>query len=436
MGGLAIGAVLLAILLLLLSSGMWVAVTLSLVGWCGVMLFTDRPAGPNLFTSVWGSVASWELAALPMFIWMGEILFRTRLSEQMFEGLAPWVEKIPGRLMHVNVLGCGIFGSVSGSSAATCATISKVALPELLRRGYDEKVALGSLATAGTLGLLIPPSIVMVVYAVAADTSIIRVFLAGFVPGILLMALMSGYIVVWALMNPQRTPPAGPSMAFVERLWRARHLIPCVLLILFILWALVAGVATATECAAYGVLGALAIAWQSRSLNWANFSASLMGAMRVSCMITFILAGAAFLTMALAYTGVPRDLALWVESLGLSPYALILALTAVYVVLGTALDGVSMIVLTSAIVIPLVQKAGFDLVWFGVFLVLLVEIAQVTPPVGFNLFVLQNMTGRDIHLIARATVPFFFCILLCIAIVTVFPGLVTWLPNLVMGPPR
>ncbi len=327
MDGIHIGTALLAILLLFLVGGVWIGMTLALVGYFGLLLFTDRPPGPNLFTTVWGSAASWELAALPLFIWMGEILFRTKLSDQMFEGLAPWVDRIPGRLMHVNVLGCGIFGSVSGSSAATCATISKVALPELLKRGYDEKVALGSLATAGTLGLLIPPSITMVVYAVAADTSIIRVFLAGFIPGALLMALFSGYIVVWALLNPHKTPAAGPRIGLADKLRRSGQLIPCALLILFILWALVAGVATATECAAYGVLGSLAIAWQGGSLTWANFSASLMGATRVSCMISFILAGAAFLKMAMAFTGVPLELAAWVNSLQLSPYMLIFALT-------------------------------------------------------------------------------------------------------------
>ncbi len=436
MAGIEIGATLLAILLLFLVGGVWVGMTLAIVGYFGLLLFTDRPPGPNLFTTVWGSTASWELAALPMFIWMGEILFRTKLSEQMFEGLAPWVDRIPGRLMHVNILGCGVFGAVSGSSAATCATISKVALPELLKRGYNEKVALGSLATAGTLGLLIPPSITMIVYAVAADASIIRVFLAGFIPAAILMALFSGYIMAWALLNPQLTPAAGPSLPFIEKMRRSRNLVPCALLIVFIIWAMVAGVATATECAAYGVLGALAIAWQGKSLTWANFWSSLMGATRVSCMITFILAGASFLKMAMAFTGVPLELARWVDSLQLSPYVLIGVLSMIYIVLGTALDGISMIVLTATIVIPMVQKAGFDLVWFGIFVVLLVEISQVTPPVGFNLFVLQNMTGKDGNVIAAAAIPFFFCMLACIAIVTAAPAMVTWLPDLLMGAPK
>ena len=431
-----IGAILLLILMLFLCGGVWIALTLGIVGYCGLFFFTDRPPGPNLFTTMWGSSASWELAALPMFIWMGEILFRTKLSEQMFEGLAPWVDGIPGRLMHVNILGCGIFGSVSGSSAATCATIAKVALPELLKRGYDEKIALGSLATAGTLGILIPPSITMVVYAVAADASIIRVFLAGFIPGAILMALFSGYIIVWALMNPEKTPPAGPAMSLAEKLKKSGNLIPCSLLIIFIVWVLVAGWATATECAAYGVLGSLAIAWNGKSLTWENFWASLMGATRVSCMITMILAGASFLKMAMAFTGVPRELAAWVDALHLSPYMLILMLSVIYVVLGTALDGISMIVLTATVVIPMVQKAGFDLVWFGIFVVLLVEIAEVTPPVGFNLFVLQNMTGKDSNVIARASLPFFVCLLVCIAIITVFPVTVTWLPDVLMGKPK
>jgi len=428
-----IAGLLLFIMLLLLAGGVWIAMTLAIVGWIGLAFFTNTLPGRNLFTAFWGSNASWTLAALPMFIWMGEILFRTRLSEEMFEGLAPWLRRVPGRLMHVNILGCGIFGSVSGSSAATCATISKVALPELLKRGYDERTALGSLATAGTLGILIPPSITMVVYAVAAEASIIRVFLAGFIPGLILMALFSGYIMVWALANPEKTPPAGPPMSFIEKVKKSGNLIPVTLLIVFMIWVLVAGIATATECAAYGVLGSLAIAWWSGSLTWKNFWESLLSATRVSCMIMFILAGASYLSMAMGFTGIPRALAEWVSALGLHPYALIAVLAVLYIVLGTALDGISMIVLTSAVILPMVQKAGFDLVWFGIFIVLLVEIAEVTPPVGFNLFVLQNMTGHDSNYIARASLPFFAMLVVTIAVITVVPEVVTWFPDYVMG---
>ncbi|MDP3135590.1 MAG: TRAP transporter large permease subunit [Burkholderiaceae bacterium] len=430
---LAFGGLLLLIMLLLLSGGVWIAMTLAIVGWVGQAFFTTTAPGKNLFSAFWDSNASWELAALPLFIWMGEILFRTRLSEQMFSGLAPWLNKVPGRLMHTTILGCGIFGSVSGSSAATCATIAKVALPELNRRGYDQNLTLGALATAGTLGILIPPSITMVVYAVAADASIIRIFLAGFLPGFLLMGLFSGYIIWWSLRHPERVPAGEPSMSLMEKLRRSGSLIPCTLLIIFIVWVLVAGWATATECAAYGVLGSLAIAASSRSLTWRNFWDSLMGTTRTSCMIMFILAGAAFLTKTMAFTGIPRELAEWVDSMQLSPFALIAALTVVYLILGTALDGISMIVLTSAVVLPMIQKAGFDLIWFGIFIVLLVEIAEVTPPVGFNLFVLQNMTGKDSNTIARAAIPFFVCLVICIVLITVFPQIVTILPDMVMG---
>lgn len=427
------GALLLAIMLLLLAGGVWIAMTLAIVGWVGQAFFTNTLPGKNLFSAFWESNASWELAALPLFIWMGEILFRTKLSEEMFEGLRPWLNRVPGRLMHTTILGCGVFGSVSGSSAATCATIAKVALPELKRRGYNEKLAIGSLATAGTLGILIPPSITMVVYAVAADASIIRIFLAGFLPGFLLMLLFSGYIGWWSLRNPDQVPPADPPTTFMEKIRLSGNLIPCALLIVFIVWVLVAGWATATECAAFGVLGSLAIAAYGKSLTWKNFKEGIMGATRTSCMIMFILAGAAFLTKTMAFTGIPRELAEWVDSMHLSPYALIGALVVVYLVLGTALDGISMIVLTSAVVLPMIQKAGFDLIWFGIFVVLLVEIAEVTPPVGFNLFVLQNMTGKDSNVIARAAIPFFFCLVLCIALITLFPGIVTVLPNVVMG---
>ena len=433
---LAVGAILLVLMMLLLAGGIWIAMTLAICGWVGQAFFTSTEPGKNLFSAFWESNASWELAALPLFIWMGEILFRSKLSEEMFTGLAPWLNRVPGRLMHTTILGCGIFGSVSGSSAATCATISKVALPELMRRGYDEKLALGSLATAGTLGILIPPSITMVVYAVAADASIIRIFLAGFLPGFLLMALFSGYIAWWSIRNPGKTPPAEPSMSLREKLKASGSLIPCTALIVFIVWVLVSGWATATECAAFGVLGALGLAAWSRSLTWASFWEGLMGTTRTSCMIMFILAGASFLTKTMAFTGIPRELAEWVDSMHLSPYALIAVLTIVYLILGTALDGISMIVLTAAVVLPMIQKAGFDLIWFGIFIVLLVEIAEVTPPVGFNLFVLQNMTGKDSNTIARAAIPFFGCLVLCIVIVTVFPVIVTWLPDAVMGVQR
>ena len=430
---LSIGALLLLVMLLLLSGGVWIAMTLAIVGWIGQAFFTNTMPGKNLFSAFWESNASWELAALPLFIWMGEILFRTKLSEDMFEGLRPWLNRIPGRLMHTTILGCGVFGSVSGSSAATCATIAKVALPELMKRGYNEKLAIGSLATAGTLGILIPPSITMVVYAVAADASIIRIFLAGFLPGALLMLLFSGYIAWWSLRHPEQVPAADPPTTFVEKIKLSGQLIPCALLIIFIVWVLIAGWATATECAAFGVLGALVMAALGRSLTFKNFWDGLMGATRTSCMIMFILAGAAFLTKTMAFTGVPRELAEWVNGMNLSPYALISCLVVVYLILGTALDGISMIVLTAAVVLPMIQKAGFDLIWFGIFIILLVEIAEVTPPVGFNLFVLQNMTGKDSNLIAKAALPFFGCLVLCIALITLFPEIVTYLPDLVMG---
>jgi tripartite ATP-independent transporter DctM subunit len=322
---------------------------------------------------------------------------------------------------------------VSGSSAATCATIAKVALPELVKRGYDEKTCLGSLCGAGTLGILLPPSIIMVVYAVAAEVSILKVFLAGFLPGFLLMALFSGYIIVWALLNPDKTPREIEKLPFTEKLYRSRHLIPCVLLIVFIVWVMVIGWATATEAAAYGVLGSLGIAWWSGGLNRETFWQSLMGATRLSCMIMFILAGASFLSSCMAFTGIPKALAEWVAMLQPNPYGLIAILALIYIVLGTALDGVSMIVLTTSIVIPMVVAAGFDLVWFGIFIVLLVEIAELTPPLGFNLFVLQTMSGRDSNYVAYASIPFFCLMVLCIVLITVFPGIVTWLPNVVLA---
>jgi tripartite ATP-independent transporter DctM subunit len=429
---LTIALLLLVLLCLLLGTGLWIALSLAGAGYVAMTLVHPSP-GLFLASAYWESTGSWTLAALPMFIWMGEILFRTKLSEELFNGLAPWVRRIPGRLLHVNILACGIFGSVSGSSAATCATVSKIALPELKRRGYDERTAIGSLATAGTLGILIPPSIIMVVYAVAAEVSIVRVFIAGMIPGAIVMGLFSLYIVVWAILNPKKQPPAGPRLSLGAKLRESAQLIPCAILIVGVIGSMFAGLATATEAAAFGVLGSLILAALTGSLSWRNFLDSLSGATRLSCMIMFILAGAAFLTKAMALTGIPAALASAVAAAGLGPYAIIAILTVVYLILGTALDGVSMIVLTTSVVVPMVQHAGFDLVWFGIFIILLVEIAEISPPLGFNLFVMQTMTGKEQTEVAMASLPFFMMLVLTVVLVTVFPAIVTWLPDTLLS---
>lgn len=431
MGTLGIGLVLLCALFFFLTIGAWIGFALGITGWVGLRFFSNAHPGLNLSTAIWQSVASWELAALPLFVWMGEILFRTNLSAQMFVGLAPWLRRWPGRLLHVNVFAGGLFGSVSGSSAATAVTVGKMTVPELKKRGYPDNMSLGSLAGSGTLGILIPPSIIMVVYAVAAEVSIIQIFLAGFLPGLLVMGLFSGYIIVWALMNPSKVPPDDlGQMSFKDKLMASKALIPCVGLLVFIIWSIVAGYATATEAAAFGVAGSLFLAWIGKSLTWENFRESLLGATRLSAMIMFILAGAAYLTLAMGFTGIPRALAEFVAWLNPSKYQLVAVLTVMYVILGTALDGVSMIVLTTTIVLPMIQKVGIDPIWFGIFIVLLVEIAEVTPPVGFVLYVLQSMSGRDSWFVAWASLPFFLMLVVAIMLITVFPDIVTVLPRM------
>ena len=421
--------ILLAVLFLLLGSGIWIALSLIGVGAVGMMLFSSAPIGKVMATTVFSSSNSWALTSLPLFIWMAEILFRTRLSEDMFKGLAPWLTRLPGRLIHVNIVGCGIFAAVSGSSAATCVTIGKMSIPELMRRGYDERMSIGSLAGSGTLGLMIPPSIMMIVYGLVAEVSIARLFIAGVVPGIMLVLLFMGYVIVWALLNPHKVPPSDIAMSMPEKLYNSRRLIPVVMLIFAVIASIYAGYATPTEAAAIGVLGSLAIAVATRTFTWANFVDGLMGATRTSCMITLILAGAAFLAVAMGFTGLPRRLATEVASWQLSVFMLLVALTVLYVILGCFLDGISMVVLTTSVVQPLVIQAGIDVVWYGIFIVLVVEMAQITPPVGFNLFVLQGMTGRNIFYIARASIPFFLILGLAIAIIGAFPQLVTFLPN-------
>jgi tripartite ATP-independent transporter DctM subunit len=426
-------ALLIVALFVLLGSGVWIGLALLGVAWIGMELFTTRPAGDAMAVTVWGTASSWTLTALPLFVWMGEILFRTRLSEDMFRGLAPWVERLPGRLLHTNIIGCTIFAAVSGSSAATCATIGKMTLPELARRRYPEGITIGTLAGAGTLGLLIPPSIILIVYGVTAEVSIAKLFVAGVIPGMLLAALFMGYVAAWALANPGRIPPLERSTTLAEKLHASRHLIPIVLLIGAVIGSIYAGIATATEAAAVGVIGSLVLSALQGSLDRRTFMASLLGATRLYCMIALILAGASFLTLSMGFIGLPRHLAEWIAALGLSKAVLIAALMVFYIVLGCFLDGISMVVLTMAVIIPTVQRAGIDLVWFGIFVVIVVEMAQITPPVGFNLFVLQGMTGRQILYIAKHTLPMFLLMAVAVVLIYAFPGLVTWLPGKMGG---
>jgi C4-dicarboxylate transporter DctM subunit len=428
-----ITALLVFALFAILGSGVWIGLALSGVAWIGMELFSSRPAGDAMAVTIWGSASSWTLTALPLFVWMGEILFRTRLSSDMFRGLAPWMQALPGRLLHTNVVGCTIFAAVSGSSAATCATIGKMSLPELKRRGYPDTVAIGSLAGSGTLGLLIPPSIIMIVYGVSAEVSIAQLFIAGIVPGLILACLFSGYLAVWATLNPRLVPAADTGLTFAQKLRESRHLIPVVLLIAAVLGSIYGGIATATEAAALGVVGALVISAAQGSLTWATFRDSLLGGTRLYCMIALILAGAAFLTLSMGYIGLPRHLAEWIASLGLSQWQLLVALMVFYILLGCFLDGISMVVLTMGVILPTVQAAGIDLIWFGIFVVIVVEMAQITPPVGFNLFVLQGMTGRDIGWVARATAPFFLLMLVGLALLYAFPGIASWLPAQMRG---
>lgn len=424
-----IAVTLVIFLALFLGSGLWIALSLLGVGWIGLTFFGTVPVEKSLATSVWQTMASWTLAALPLFIWMGEILFRARLSEILFRGVAPWVRWLPGRLMHVNVVGCGIFAAVCGSSAATVATIGRMSLPELKQQGYDQNLSIGSLAGSGTLGLLIPPSIIMIVYGVAADVSIVRLFLAGVFPGLMLIVLFMGYIGLSAVVRTGSVPFDDLKIGFREKLRRSKGLIPVVLLIAAVIGSIYLGIATATEAAAGGVIGALLLSAWTGTLNWKTFSESLLGATRLTCMIFFILTGAAFLTTSLAFSGLPAALASWIGSFNLHPFALMAALCLLYIVLGCFIEGISMIVLTTTVVLPLVTSAGFDLIWFGIFVIIVVEMAQITPPLGFNLFVIQGLTGISIFKIARATIPFFCLMIVGVILLTIFPEIATWLPS-------
>ena len=418
-----------SVLLLFLSTGVWVALSMIGVSSIAMTLFTSRPVGDAMATTIWGTSSSWTLTALPLFVWMGEILFRTRLSENLFEGLSPWMQKLPGGLIHVNVVGCALFAAISGSSAATVATVGKMSIPELRKRNYPEKILLGSLAGSGTLGLLIPPSIILIIYGVTVQESIAKLFVAGIIPGIMIALIFMSYVILWSLFNKKEMPRIINQYSFVDKIKKSGQLFPVIILILSVIGSIYTGIATATEAASLGVVGSLILSYFQKSLNWSNFKSSLLGATKTSCMISFILAGSSFLSLAMGFTGLPRNLALWINSLELSPYILIFALMLFYIILGMFLDGISAVVLTMAIIEPMIRQAGFDMIWFGIFLVVVVEMAQITPPVGFNLFVLQGMAGKDMGFIAKSAFPLFLLMILSTIIIIFFPDIVMWLPD-------
>ncbi len=426
---LALTGIFMFVLFLLLGTGVWVGLALLGVAFVGMELFTSRPSGDAMITTIWTSSSSWSLTALPLFIWMGEILYRTRLSEDMFRGLSPWMASLPGRLLHTNIVGCTIFAAVSGSSAATLTTVGKMSIPELRKRGYPEHMVIGTLAGAATLGLMIPPSLTLIVYGVTINESISKLFLAGVIPGLVLASLFMGYVAMWSFIKPDQVPPPEPKMTLIEKIHESRFLIPVILLVSFVIGSMYLGWATATEAASFGVIGSLALAAGQGSLTRRAFMQSLMGATRTSCMIALILAGAAFLSLSMGFTGLPRSLAAWIASMELSPVVLIMALTVFYIIIGCFLDGISSVVLTMAVVEPMIRQAGIDLIWFGIFIVVVVEMAQITPPIGFNLFVMQGITKHEINYIAKAALPMFALMVLMVVILVAVPELATWLPD-------
>ena len=422
-------AIFLSVLFLLLGSGVWIGLALMGVAYVGMEIFTSRPAGDAMITKIWTSSSSWTLTALPLFIWMGEILYRSRLSEDMFRGLSPWMARLPGGLVHTNIVGCTVFAAVSGSSAATLTTVGKMSIPELRKRNYPENMVIGTLAGAATLGLMIPPSLTLIVYGVTINESITKLFMAGVFPGLVLAAMFMAYVAIVSVVSKDFNPTPEPTMTFGEKLANSRFLIPVICLILVVIGSMYLGYATATEAAAFGVIGALVLAAGQGSLTLKTFADSLMGAVRTSAMIALILAGAAFLSLSMGFTGLPRGLADLIASLELSRFELLMALLVFYIVLGMFLDGISSVVLTMAVVEPMIRQAGIDIIWFGIFIVVVVEMAQITPPIGFNLFVLQGMTTHEMNFIARAAIPMFLIMVLMVFVLIFFPELATWLPD-------
>ena len=420
-------------LFFLLSSGVWVGFALAMVGFVGVCFFSALPAGSNLASSVWATVEKWEYVALPLFILMGEILYQSGISEKLFKALVPWLYRLPGGLLLMNILSCTLFAAVSGSSAATTATVGRITLSELGKLGYDRSLAMGSLAGAGTLGFLIPPSLIMIVYAILAEVSIGKMFMAGILPGLLLALVYCSYIIYRGIKNPEIAPRAQDSYSWKERFAGLKDLAPTILLILMVLGSIYAGIATPTEAAALGVFGATVFALINRRMNLKIMQACLLGAIKTNAMIMIIVMGAGFLSRAMGFLGIPAALTSTITGMHLSPYVLMTLLGCVYIILGCLLDGFSLVVMTLPIALPMVTAAGFDPIWFGIYLILMVEVSQITPPVGFNLFVIQGLTDEPVVRIARYAMPFFLLMLFTTALITVFPDIALVVPHLMAG---
>ncbi|PHQ71425.1 MAG: C4-dicarboxylate ABC transporter permease [Sneathiella sp.] len=431
------GFIVLMLIFFYLGIGVWVFIGLLLVSVTVQIFVLDMSfvkIGAIASSIMLRSASSWELAAIPMFIWMGDIIFRTDISKRLFRGLTPLVNKIPGRLLHVNIVGCTLFAAVSGSSTATAVTVGKISLEELSKRNYDPMISVGSLAGAGSLGLLIPPSIVMIVYGILAEVSIVQLFAAGVFPGLMIAALYSTYIAVKVKLNPslimdQDIETRSFSMSDVK------DLTPIGVLIVVVLGSIYTGVATPSEAAAIGVTAALLLALVTKQLTKNLFIESIMSAVKMSAMVISLVVAAALLSSTMGYLHLPQKIATAIANLDLAPYALMAMLAAFYILLGLFLEGISITVMSLPITLPLVIQAGFDPMWFGVFLILMVELATITPPVGFNLFVLQGLTNMSISKIAKAAFPFFLLLVVGVVLLTIFPQIALWLPQQIAGKP-
>ena len=432
MESLFIAFIVLLLVIYYLGLGVWVFAGLLLVSTTGLVFLIDMPLdriGKIMAPLVIRSATSWEISAIPMFIWMGELMLRTDMSDRLFRGLSPLTYHLPGRLLHTNIVGSALFAAISGSSAATTATVGKITISELGKRGYSKTLTFGSLAGAGSLGLLIPPSIVMIVYGVLAAVSIARLFAAGVFPGLMIAALYSCYVIIISIWNSSVAPPDRDKPGLKDAAIGLFNLIPIAMLIFIVLGSIYSGLATPSEAAAVGVVATMVMVILTGQFTKDVFFSTLVSAVQTSCMIAVILIAAAFLSTAMGFLHVPQDVAKAIGVMNLSPYALIAILAVFYVLLGMFLEGISITVMSLPITLPLILAAGFDPIWFGIFLVIMVELAQITPPIGFNLFIIQGLTGTSIMKIAVAAAPFF--VLMCIGVVLLiaFPEIALWLPN-------
>lgn len=419
---------LLSILFALLVPGLWIAIALGATGMIGLMIAGRYNLFDTLAVINWSTGSDFILTAIPLFLFMGEVILVSGLSKRFYASIAKWLKPVPGGLLHSNIISSGLFSAISGSSVATAAAIGSVAIPEMKKYGYKREHIYGSIAAGGTLGILIPPSIVLILYGVIVDESITKLFMAAVLPGILLTMLFLLYTI--GIMLRKKNRIVSGEIEEISIMESLKGVLPLFILILIVLGSLYSGKITPTESAGLGVFITIIIGFVFGNLSFKKIFEAAKNSIKTTSMLIFIMIGAQIFSFAVVTLGINREITSWLTSMELSPLLLLMIVCLIYIVLGFFMDGPAMMFLTLPLLFPVIEHAGFDPIWFGIVLVILVELGQITPPMGLNIFVIKSIDSTSkINEIVRGVLPYCIIMLLAVVLLTIFPQIALWLPG-------